>query len=55
MHPIFRVGLTVLCVIALGWPFLFWGKPALPDSRGRYLETMPQPIYNNRARHDLLW
>ena len=31
MHPIFRVGLTVLCVIALGWLFLFWGKPALPD------------------------
>jgi hypothetical protein len=54
MHPILRVALTALFVIALSWPLLFWGKAALPDHKDRQLET-GQPIYNNMPRHDLLW
>jgi hypothetical protein len=54
MHPILRVALTALFVIALSWPLLFWGKPALPDQRDRYPEA-GQPAFNNMPRHDLLW
>ena len=54
MHPILRVVLTVLIVIALAWPLLFWGKPALSDQKDRYPE-MGQPVFNQMPRHDLLW
>ena len=55
MHPILRVALTTLCVIALSWPLLFWGKPALPEHRERYLDAGQPTINGNMARHELLW
>jgi len=56
MHPILRVALTTLCVIALAWPLLFWGKPALPDRSLQQFETsQPQLIYNNLLRNELYW
>jgi hypothetical protein len=54
MHPLLRVVLTVLVVIALAWPLLFWGKPALSDHKHRYPE-MGQLVFNQMPPHDLLW
>ena len=54
MHPILRVVVTVLIVIALAWPLLFWGKPALSDHQDRYPEV-GQPVFNQMPRHDLFW
>jgi hypothetical protein len=55
MHPILRAALTTLCVIALTWPLLFWGKPASPNYMNRYPGTGQPPVYNDMVRPDLLW
>jgi len=31
MHTAIKVVLTAACVVALAWPLLFWGHPALPE------------------------
>ena len=54
MHPILRVALTVLFLIVLAWPLLFWGKPALSDRQDRY-PGAGQPVFNQMPRHELLW
>jgi len=53
MHPILRIVFTVLLLIALAWPFLFWGKPALSDLQDRYPE-ISQPVFN-KMPPALLW
>ena len=40
MHPSLRVALTVLLIVVLSWPLLFWGKPALSDRREELLATV---------------
>jgi hypothetical protein len=55
MHPILRTALTALCVIALAWPLLFWGKPALPDLRDRDFANRQPTMYNPMDRNQLLW
>jgi len=55
MYPILRAALTTLCVIALTWPLLFWGKPASPNYMNRYPATVQPPIYNDMVRPDSLW
>jgi hypothetical protein len=54
MHPILRIVLTALLAIALAWPLLFWGKPALSDLQDRYPE-ISQPVFNKTPRAELLW
>ena len=54
MHPILRAALTVLLLIALSWPLLFWGKPALSGYRERYPEA-GQPAFNKMPRHEAIW
>ncbi len=55
MNSMLRTALTILCVLAMAWPLLFWGKPALPDPKDRDLKTVQPMIYNTMSRHDLLW
>jgi hypothetical protein len=55
MNSTLRTALTILCVLALAWPLLFWGKSALPDRRDRDLKAEQPVIYNTMSRHDLLW
>jgi hypothetical protein len=54
MHPFLRLALTVLILIVLAWPLLFWGKPALSNLRERYPEA-GHPVFNKMPPHDLLW
>jgi hypothetical protein len=55
MHPILRLALTTLCVIALTWPLLFWGQPASPNY-ANHRSGASQPLaYTNTASPDLLW
>jgi hypothetical protein len=56
MHTIIKTALTAVCLVALVWPLLFWGKPALPEQGSRHAEqTQPQLPYNILPRHDILW
>ena len=56
MHPILRVALTALFVVALAWPLVFWGKPAMPDHSRQHVETSQPPLlYNSLLRHELYW
>ena len=55
MNSVLRTALTILCALALAWPLLFWGKPALPDRRDHDLKPEQPVIYNSMPRHDLLW
>jgi hypothetical protein len=56
MHTIVKVALTVVAIVAIAWPILFWGEPALPEqdrqSRERIQKTT---IYNTLWRDDIYW
>jgi hypothetical protein len=52
MRALIKVGWTIAIGIALAWPLLFWGKPALPDNE--HTERV-RPHYNLLERHDILW
>ena len=54
MPTLIRTAWTVAVVIALAWPLLFWGKPALPDSQ-RIENVQPRIHYNLLERHEQLW
>src|SRR5262245_54908506 len=53
MHTAIKIVLTGACVVALAWPLLFWGHPALPEDgvlkRERELHSH---VY---GRHELAW
>ena len=55
MNSILRAVLTILCILALAWPLLFWGKPALPDRGPRELKTDQPVIYHTMSKRELLW
>lgn len=53
MRTAIKVILTAGCVIALAWPLLFWGHPALPEDHVTQREReLPSHIM---GRHELLW
>jgi hypothetical protein len=53
MPTAIKVILTALCVVALAWPLLFWGEPALPeDGVAERERELPS---NMIGRHELLW
>jgi hypothetical protein len=54
MNTWIKAVLTAACVIAIAWPLLFWGKPALPEN-DNYLDRQPQPIFNFMQQHEHLW
>jgi hypothetical protein len=54
MQTLIKAGWTIAIVIALAWPLLFWGKPALPDNDHVEVDRV-QPHYNLLERHDILW
>jgi hypothetical protein len=53
MPTAMKIILTGICVVALAWPLLFWGEPALPED-GVYQRERQQPSHVF-GRHDLLW
>jgi hypothetical protein len=56
MPTIVKTLLTAACVIALMWPLLFWGKPALTERGARQAEQTQNPLpYNVMPRHEILW
>jgi hypothetical protein len=53
MHTAIKVVLTAACVVALAWPLLFWGQPALPEDGVTQREReLPSNVI---GRHELLW
>ena len=54
MYPVLRLVLTTLCLIAMTWPLIFWGKPASPYHAARPLGVHQAPGYDHIPR-DLLW
>ena len=56
MHTIIKVALTVVAVVAIAWPILFWGEPALPEQDRRHFEqSQKTPVYNTMWRDDIYW
>ena len=55
MHTWIKAVLTAVCAMALAWPLLFWGKPALPESRDAYFTRQPSPAFNLMQQHEHLW
>lgn len=54
MHTWIKALLTAACVFAIAWPFLFWGKPALPESEN-YFGRRPPPAFHMMEQHEHLW
>jgi hypothetical protein len=61
MHIISRVAWTSATIFLLGWPLLFWGKPAAqqPEQVARlqkpYIENFQTPLLRDPlGRHELL-
>jgi hypothetical protein len=53
MHTAIKVALTAACVVALAWPLLFWGQPALPEDGVTQREReLPSNVI---IRPELLW
>jgi hypothetical protein len=53
MPTAIKVILTALCIVALAWPLLFWGEPALPeDGVAQRERELPSHIM---YWHELLW
>jgi hypothetical protein len=53
MPTAIKVILTALCVVALAWPLLFWGEPALPeDGVVKRERELPSNVF---GRTELLW
>jgi len=47
-----RVLWTIVALVAIAWPLLFWGKAASLDR----VDNARQPaLYNPLERHELLW
>jgi hypothetical protein len=55
MQTWIKAVLTAICAMALAWPLLFWGKPALPESRDVYFGRQPPPAFNLMQQHEHLW
>ena len=56
MNKVLKVALTAACVGGLAWPLLFWGKPALPESRGTHaVQARPSFSYTVTPRQEVLW
>ena len=54
MHTMIKAAWTAAIVIVVAWPLLFWGKPALPESK-RTNGIESQLLNNLPHRQELLW